>query len=198
MEKKRVLNTQTIAVVGLLTAVLIVLGETPLGLIPIGPIRATTLQIPVVIGAIIFGPVVGGLLGFFFGMISWIKQFTTPTITSFIFMNPLISVLPRIMIGLGTAWIYKLLQKALGKKNGVAPIALSAGIGSMINTGLVMGLIYLFYAAPYMESLGMTADKALGVIGGVIAVNGVAEMIVCALVSTPICYQMTKRLRRRV
>lgn len=197
MEKKRILDTRTIAVVGLLTAIMIVLGETPLGLIPIGPIRATTLHIPVVIGAITYGPVVGGILGFFFGMISWIKQFTTPTVMSFIFMNPLISVLPRIMIGIGTGLIYQALKRTIGKKSLVAPISISAAAGSMINTGLVMGLIYLFYAEPYMQARGEAVEKAFTIILGIVGINGVPEMIVCALIATPICYQMTKRIRRK-
>lgn len=100
----------------MLGAISIVLGMTPLGFIPIGPTRATIMHIPVIIGAITAGPLVGGLVGLIFGLFSIFQAITNPTPVSFVFLNPLVSVLPRILIGLVTYYIYEGLKR-LGDKN---------------------------------------------------------------------------------
>ena len=49
--------------------ILILLASVPfLGFIPLGPINATTMHIPVIIASIILGPRIGGFLGGAFGI----------------------------------------------------------------------------------------------------------------------------------
>ena len=66
-------KTRTIAITGMLSAIAIVLGLTPLGLIPVPTLagKATIMHIPVIVGAIIEGPIVGMFVGFIFGLISF-------------------------------------------------------------------------------------------------------------------------------
>ena len=91
-------KTNKLTLIGLLTALTILLGLTPLGYIPFGVIRVTTLHIPTIIGAIVAGPLVGGLVGLSFGLFSLFQNLTAPTsILFFMFLNPLVSVLPRAM-----------------------------------------------------------------------------------------------------
>ena len=198
MKSKSKLDTRTITLVGLLTAVIIILSETSLGFIQIGPIAATTVHIPVLIGAIAEGPIVGGLLGFMFGMLSFIQSYTRPMPTSFLFMNPLISVVPRVIMGLLVGYVFKILRSKEGVKK--VSITLSAAFGSIFNTISVLGLIYIIYAQRYIETLqsmgkvdaGQSAGKFIAFVG---LTNGVPEMIVAALISTPICYALLKRKR---
>lgn len=56
----------------LLMALLAVLGFTPLGFIMVPPVSITILHIPVILGAVLFGPGCGALLGFEFGLISMV------------------------------------------------------------------------------------------------------------------------------
>ncbi|MFS8541951.1 MAG: ECF transporter S component, partial [Tissierellales bacterium] len=100
------------SVLGGITAVL---GLTPIGLIPVGPTRATTMHIPVIIGAIMEGPLVGAFVGLIFGLISMFQAITNPTPVSFVFLNPIVSVIPRILIGITSHYAYKVL-KGLGNK----------------------------------------------------------------------------------
>lgn len=93
-----------------------VLGITPLGFIPIGPTRATIMHIPVIIGSIVEGPIVGALVGLIFGLFSIYQAITAPTPVSFVFLNPLVSVLPRVLIGITSYYTYKALSN-LGQKN---------------------------------------------------------------------------------
>ena len=52
----------------ILVAVIFLLAFTPLGYLTIGPIAATTVQMPVIVGAVMMGPAGGAILGFFFGL----------------------------------------------------------------------------------------------------------------------------------
>src|SRR5699024_5150679 len=109
-------KTRKLVVTAMLGAITIVLGLTPLGFIPLGFINITTMHIPVIIGAILEGPIVGAIVGLLFGLFSIVNAIIRPTPISFIFLNPLISVLPRIMIGIVTAYVYKALKN---KNNGL-------------------------------------------------------------------------------
>ena len=91
---KKWLTTRRMAIIGILGGISMVLGLTPLGFIPIGPTRATIMHIPVIIGAILEGPIVGAIVGFIFGLFSIFQAVTNPTPISFVFLNPLVSLGP--------------------------------------------------------------------------------------------------------
>ena len=113
---KKGLTTRRMVIIGLLGAISIVLGLVPgLGFIPVGPTRATIMHIPVIIGAILEGPFVGGMIGLIFGFFSLFQAATNPTPVSFVFLNPLVSIVPRILIGIITHYVYTLV-KNLGKR----------------------------------------------------------------------------------
>ena len=61
---------QLLVIVAFLGAIEIVLTLTPIGYIPLGPIRATTMHLPVILAGILFGPKIGGILGLIFGITS--------------------------------------------------------------------------------------------------------------------------------
>ena len=93
-------KTRKMVTVAMLGAITMVLGFTPMGYIPLGLINITTMHIPVIIAAILEGPIVGGLVGFIFGLSSIANAMLRPGPISFVFYNPIISVLPRILIGI--------------------------------------------------------------------------------------------------
>ena len=72
------LTTKKIAVGGMLGAFSVVLSMTPIGYIPIPRlgIDATTMHIPVIIGAILGGPMVGTIVGLIFGVSSFLRAAT--------------------------------------------------------------------------------------------------------------------------
>ncbi len=157
------MNARKIAVAGALGAVAILLGATPLGFIPwFSGASITIMTSPVVIGAVIEGPVVGLVVGFLFGGFSFLHAaglFGPVGPTDALFLNPLVSVLPRLLIG-PIAWlVYRAIER-LG-----VPVALVlAGIGgSLTNTVLVLGVIGLFKLASW------------AVLGGIAIVNGLPE-----------------------
>lgn len=116
MKKKKKLSVRKMSVIGVLGGISMVLGMTPLGFIPIGPTRATIMHIPVIIGALVEGPLVGGMVGLIFGLFSIFQAMTNPTPVSFVFLNPLVSILPRVLIGIVSYYVYSGLKK-IGSKN---------------------------------------------------------------------------------
>ena len=257
-------KTYELVLTGLFIAIILVLANTPLGYIPLGVINATTIHIPVIIGAIFLGPKKGGLLGGVFGLSSFIKSTMTPTVSAFVF-SPIVAVstlapegalatiavvlksvfiafVPRILIGVVAYYVFagvkRVVTSANKKVSGtvinalvsafigfglyaflharlanasvtilavvsvIIAIAVFAGIeylfmnkdgktlsfvtagiaGSMTNTLLVMGGIFVLYKQQYSEACGVAADALLGIIGGIISFNGVIEAIVAGII----------------
>lgn len=137
MVKEKGFNVRKMTIIGVLGAISAVLGMTPLGFIPVGPTRATIMHIPVIIGAVMEGPVVGAFVGFIFGLFSIFQAMTNQTPVSFVFLNPLVSVLPRILIGIVSFYVYDIL-KDLGKNKIMAILYL-------IFTGIIGYLSYGIY-----------------------------------------------------
>ena len=83
--KQKKHDTRWMVSVALMAAIVIVLANTPLGMIQLPIIKATTVHIPVIIGAILLGPKAGAILGFVFGMCSMLSNTMAPTLLSFAF-----------------------------------------------------------------------------------------------------------------
>lgn len=202
---KKSLQTAQLA---LFSALIILLAFIPgIGYIPLGVTRATIIHVPVIIGSIVLGPKMGAVLGGVFGMTSLISNTLTPTVTSFVFTpffegaglggNPLslvICFVPRILVGVVPYFVYKGVIKLLNKIKGKETVSLiTAGIcGAMTNTILVMGMIYLFFGESYAKAKEISYDALLGVILGIIGVNGVLEAITAAVLTCVICKVLFK------
>ena len=78
-------DTSWMVSVALMAAIVIVLANTPLGMIQLPIIKATTVHIPVILGAILLGPAAGAILGGVFGICSLISNTMAPTLLSFAF-----------------------------------------------------------------------------------------------------------------
>lgn len=187
-QKKNFFSAQRLATIGLLSAITIVLGTTPLGFIQLPTIKATTMQVPVVVGAILEGPVVGAILGLIFGLFSIFQNMTTPSVLSFAFLNPLVSVLPRILIGILAYYGYRLFQN----RNQYLAVGVGAALGSLMNTCGVMGMIYLLYVGQYAASKGIETAAAGGVIASVCMINGSIEAVFAVVISIPIVMSILK------
>lgn len=180
------LTTRKIAVIGIMTALIIALNITNLGIIDLRfiglPVGATILHIPVIIGAILEGPLVGAIIGLFFGISSILNAIYRPVPISFIFYNPIVSVLPRILIGITSYYTYMLIKL----KNEPIKIGIAAAVGTATNTIGVLSMIYLFYAKDYLQSIGKLGENAAIVIGSIALTNGVPELIISIIICIPI------------
>lgn len=178
---KKKFSTREITVIGLLFAVTIVLGVTGLGFIPIPPFKTTIMHIPVIIGGIVEGPIVGAMIGLLFGLFSIFQAINTPSPVSFIFMNPVIAILPRILIGITAYYGYKLFKTKSKSLN----IAAGAAIGSFTNTLGVLGLIYIIYINAYMNALHISYDAAVASLLALV-LNGFVSAGAAIVITVPV------------
>ncbi|MCY6483350.1 ECF transporter S component [Clostridium aestuarii] len=185
---KRKLTTQQITITGMLSAISIVLGVTGLGYIPIPPFHTTIMHVPVIIGSLIEGPVVGAMLGLIFGLTSIFQAIKTPTPVSFIFLNPLVAVLPRILIGITPYYTYKVLSKL--KLNSIK-IALATGVGSFTNTIGVLGMIYILYFDAFVKVQGISVSAANKTFIA-LTLNGFVSAGAAILITLPVVQAVNK------
>ena len=189
---QRRLNVRKMTVIGVLSAISIMMSMLPfIGYIPIGPTKATIMHIPVIIGAIIEGPVVGATIGLIFGLTSLWNAMTQPTITSILFLNRLVSILTRVLIGVVAYYVYQGIYK-ISKK--VYAAGFMAGlVGSLANTVGVLGMIYVLYADKYLERIGQAGADAGKWLFTLAATNGVPEALVAALIVSAVSVSLIRK-----
>ena len=185
------LNTRQITMIGMLSAISIILGLTGYGFIPLPMAKATIMHIPVIIGAILEGPIVGAMVGLIFGLFSMFQNITNPSLLSFAFMNPLVSILPRVLVGIIPYYLYKYTFK----NHQLIRIGLSAAIGSLTNTLGVLYMIFLLYAERFAQVRKINPDTVLKVIFGIGLTNGIPEAIISVLIIIPVVKTVRRNLK---
>jgi uncharacterized membrane protein len=163
------LPVRKIVIAGVLSAISILLGATHWGFIPwFGGAALTIMHVPVIIGAVLEGPWVGAVIGLIFGAFSLLQGVLAPTgQVDPVFLNPLVSILPRLFIG-PLAW---LVYRALERASRVLALVVAGIAGSLTNTVLVLGMIGLlrYYPWPVVLPLAVT--------------NGLPEAAVAAILT---------------
>ena len=189
---QRRLNVRKMTVIGVLSAISIMMSMIPfIGYIPIGPMKATIMHVPVIIGAIIEGPLVGAIIGLIFGLTSLWNAITQPVLLSPLFINPLVSVLPRILIGIIAYYVYQGVYK-LTKK--VYASGFVAGlVGSLANTAGVLGMIYILYSDKYLALLDQQGASAGKLLFGVVVTSGIPEALVAALIVSAVSVALIRK-----
>lgn len=185
-------DTRWMVSVALMAAIVIVLANTPLGMIQLPVIKATTVHIPVILGAILLGPSAGAILGGVFGICSLVSNTMAPTLLSFAFSPFMsttgipgalkaiwISVGCRVLIGLASGWLWKLLERM--KVNQNISLLLTGFVGSMVNTVTVMGSIYFLFAQQYAQAREVGVTAVWGLIMGTVTAAGIPEAIAAAV-----------------
>jgi uncharacterized membrane protein len=160
-------RTRKLVITGVMGAITILLGVTHWGFIPwFGGISLTIMHVPVIIAAILEGPVVGLGVGLIFGIFSMIQAAVAPSSPADVwFTNPVLAVLPRLFIGPVAYYVWKLLERIP-----VVGLIVAGVAGSLTNTILVLGVIGLMGLLPW------------AVLGGIVITNGLLEAGVSAFI----------------
>lgn len=174
-----------LVVAAALGALTVFLGITRLGIIPwFSGASLSIMHIPVIIGAILEGPIVGMAIGAIFGVFSVIQANVSPGgIIDLAFRNPLVAVIPRVLFPLLTWLVFRVLSDLLAKIPGklkYAAVPVSSLIGSLCHTALV--LFALAAVVPAEGLLGGAADATVaGMLLAIFTANGVPEAIAAAV-----------------
>ena len=179
-------DTRWLTSVALMAAVVILLANTPLGMIQLPIIKATTVHIPVILGAILLGPMAGAILGAVFGVCSLISNTVTPTLLSFAFSPFMsmtgmsgavkavwISVGCRMMIGIISGWFWILVKKC--KLN---------------------HFIALPIAREYAQARNVGVEAVFGLVMGTVTASGIPEAIAAAVLVAVIGKVLLKVVKR--
>ena len=177
----------------LLMALLAVLGFTPLGFIMVPPVSITILHIPVILGAVLFGPGCGALLGLEFGLISMVRAIMAPTPPIDMLVSPAASgapvqaivlcILPRVLLGVIAGALFLALKKLLRKDSLAAGI--SAAAAAVCHTVGVLGCLWFFFKALPLRQVFLA----------IVGVNGLLELAAAILLTALICPPLRKFLK---
>ena len=205
--KQKTKDTRWMVGVAMMAAIVILLANTPLGLIQLPVIKATTTHIPVIVGAILLGPLAGGILGGVFGICSMISNTIAPVATSMCFSPFLsttgvvgatkavwVSVGCRILIGVVAGWLWIGLKKV--KVADLVALPIVGFVGSMTNTVAVMFSILFLFRAEYAAAKNIAMEAFYDFVMGVVTGAGVMEAIAALILVTVIGKTLLKVFKR--
>jgi uncharacterized membrane protein len=186
-EMKKNLNlTRRLALTGAFAALVIVLGITKLGFITIGPtVSITILHVPVILICMLAGLPEGLFVGATFGLLSLIQASMNPsTLLDPLFVNPLFSVAPRMLVAVVAWGLWKLFNLIPHMPKAVSA-ALTGFLSTLAHTLLVIGFIYLFKGAYIREALGGVGYFGfIAMLGMNVIFEALAATIICVAVYT--------------
>ncbi|WP_297237548.1 ECF transporter S component [uncultured Faecalicoccus sp.] len=201
---KKSSQIRNLTMLALFLAIEVVLLVTPLGYLRIGVLSATLMHVPVIVCACTMGTKYGVLMGLVFGVTSVINATMAPTVTSFAFspfvevggfsggfQSLIVAIGPRLLLG----WLAGTIYHGL-KKNGKS-IAFSAFVSALISTVVhtagVLGLILIFYAAPYASAIGVAQSGLMIAMATVILTNTVPEIVVAVVANVALTKALSSR-----
>jgi len=204
-------NARYMATLAMLCGLLLVMGMTGIGFIPLPVIKATTMHIPVILGAVLLGPAAGGVLGAVFGLCSIWANTTAPGLLSFAF-SPFMTTegLPgvlkslwialgcRILLGVIAGWLWRLMKK-ITKQDYIA-LPVTAAVATICHTLLVMGSIYVLLAQQYAAAKNVAITAVFGLVMGTVTASGIPEAIAGAILVTVLgkaLLHLMERMRTR-
>ena len=189
-------KTYRIAILGILSAFIIVQTFVPfLGNIPIPPLNPTIIHITVIVAAFVLSTKDGMLVGLVWGLARMVKAYTLPAspLDLLLWTNPIIAVVPRVMVGLVAGLVFHAFLKRKQEKVGMVTAAV---LGSLTNTVLVLGFIALFYGNEYATALNVDPSNLLKVLAGIVATNGIGEAVAAGLIAPFIATALMKVRRK--
>ncbi len=186
-------KTKTLTFLAILVALMLIMGFTPIGFIPLGAIKITLMCLPVIIGTLTLGLKTGFMLGVVFFITSFAQLLMAPDAVSVLLFEAspsyvLSLLIPRLLIPLVAYYVYKLLKF----KKAYVNTAIASLAGSLTNTFIYLGMVYFMFAPALQEGLALSVDGVAAMIGSVILLNGLPEAVFAMLVCPPIVAALQK------
>ncbi len=186
----------------ILAALIILMTFTPIGYIPIGPVKMTLLTLPVMVGSVVLGTRSGLILGSVFGLTSFYTCFGMDFVgMGLLSINPFLTFVmcfvPRVLCGYLPALIYKAISKN-GTKRTMLAIPVAGASVAIINTVFFLGSMWLFFGENLSDVVGVAIDNIFALFALFAGTNGLIEIAVNIVVGTAICKPLTIAKKRLV
>ncbi|QSX07416.1 ECF transporter S component [Alkalibacter rhizosphaerae] len=153
---------------------------------------AVAMFLPTLLTAMVLGIKEGMIMGALAGAITLARALFMPLSPfDYFFINPLVSVLPRMFIGLAAGSVFRLIKNTM-KAPGTVAAAVGGAIGMLTNTILVIGMLFVVHGQNMVDAMGAGFFATLGVL---FASNGLIEMITAAVLM-PILYNVYTRYKK--
>lgn len=172
-------NVKKMTGVALLMALVVVLQLLGGMIPPVGGFTISLVLIPIVMGAALYGPQTGALLGAAFGVVVVIGCISgTDVGGAMVFQaNPILCVLVVVGKGILAGFLSGVVYAALKQKNSTLAMVLAAAVCPVVNTGTFV----LCMAAFFMDVLSVWAggSNVLGyILSGLMLCNFVPELVI--------------------
>lgn len=177
-------NVKTMVGLSLLIALIIVLQFISGMIPPVGGFSISLVLIPIVVGAAVYGPGAGALLGGAFGVIVAINCINgTDLGGAMVFQaNPALCILvvlgKGILAGLAAGWVYKLLKST----NAYLAMLCCAIVCPVVNTGVFIACMLTFFKDVLAVWAG--GDIVAYILTGLVLANFVPELIINVVFGT--------------
>lgn len=181
----------------ILTALIVLMAFTPIGYLPLGPVKMTFIMVPVAVGAITLGEKSGAFLGLVFGVTSFIQCFGLDLFGTTLFgINPLYTfimcIVPRVLMGYLCGLIYKLVAR---KKKKFA-LVFASFLAPVLNTTFFMSLLLLFFGeSDYIMGIRNGAEL-LPFLVAFVGLNGVMEIVTTTVIAPPVASAVKKATQK--
>ena len=189
---KQTINTKRLTMMAIATAILLIQNFVPfLGNLPLPPLNPTIIHITVIVFTFLLGTRDGMIIGAIWGIIRMIRAFAMPAspLDPLIWTNPMIAVLPRLLIGLTVGVTYQWLQK---KWPSTHNLRISAFLGSLTNTVFVMLFIYVFFTEDIAYLMNIQMDNIVYGLLAIVVTSGIPEAIIAAIIATIVVKPLKK------
>lgn len=171
-----------IAMTGIFGALSIILALTPIGYIQIGALAITIMHIPTILATLTAGLVPGLFTGLIFGISSLVKAATSGNASNIFFVNPLVSVLPRVIFPIAVWGFFKLLNLIPRMPKTVSG-GIAAAAGTLVHTLLVLGALVIFYGKDLGLKSGEMLSGFFAFVAATLATNGLWEVVSASVLS---------------
>lgn len=191
-------KAQKLALLGIFSGIIILQNLIPiLGYLPIPPLNPTYVHVTVIVASIVLGVREGVIVGGVWGVTRWFFAIVRPQtpLDPIIWTNPVIAILPRILLGLIAGSLYLLLLKRTNLKINTR-IGTTAALATLSHTIMVLSLIYLFHGQNYLDYLNLGDSNFIYVLATILVTNGLAESIIAVFLGTALSKPLLKRVNK--
>ena len=187
-------KTQNVAILGIFSAIIVVL-QLMSYFIKIGTFNLSLVLIPVVLGAYLYGPKVGAILGGVFGVTVTVCCFAGLDGGGYILIqaSPIITSLICIVKGVAAGLFAGLTANAFKIKKSYLGIMLTAIVAPLVNTGLFVIAMFAFFKDILSQWAGGTNVVTYAIVG-LVGVNFIIELVI-NIVMAPAMLRVSKALK---
>lgn len=189
--KKAAFSTKAIAIHGVLAAIILIFYAIPINFVGVQVVFLPLIAVSV--SALYLGPWHGLLSGFFMGLVSCIGSLIMPASPlSLLFRYPWISIVPKALFPVACYWTSALIKKFI--KNPIPADLVGSFVGALVNTGITLGFILLFYNGTSLSVDSESVIVSPAVILPLLTVNAIIEAVLTGLLTPTIVFTLKKAI----